>query len=156
FYQRIHLMIDPDATVILGETLLPGRVARDEMHDYSLYYADTEAHTPDGALLFADRLKLEPGSASPRSPGLLGSHNVLATLHVLTRQLAPDVLADRLHQCLATRPEVLAGVSELPNSCGVGVRALGPTSAAMHAAMRLAWNEARLALTGRPAPEARK
>lgn len=156
FYQCMLVTIDPEASLILGEILLPGRVARGEAHAYALFYADVEVRAPDGKLLFADRLKLAPGSASPRSLGLLGPYAVLATLYVVTRQLPAGILVDRLHRCLATRQDVLAGVSELPNGCGVVVRALGDTSATVAAAMRAAWNEARLALVGRPAPDLRK
>ncbi|MGH8822738.1 MAG: urease accessory protein UreD [Rhodoferax sp.] len=157
FYQRMRITVDPDATVIFGETLLPGRVARGEAHAYALYYTDTEVRTPDGRLLFADRLKLEPRLASPRSPGLLGGYDVLATLYVVTRKSPAKALVERLHHCLASQPpEVLAGASELPNGCGAAVRILGPTSAAVAAAMRVAWNEARLAVVSLPAPDLRK
>lgn len=156
FYQRVLITVDPDASVIFGESLLPGRVARGEVHAYALYYTDIEARAPDGMLLFADRLKMEPDLASPRSPGLLGCYDVLAALYIVTRQSPAGVLVDRLHNCLATRPELLAGISELPNSCGAVVRILGHTSAAVAAAMRVAWNEARLVLMGLPAPDLRK
>lgn len=156
FYQRMLLTVHSDATVIVGEILLPGRVARGEMHAYALYYTDIEARSPDGALLFADRLKLDPCSASARSPGLLGPYTVSAALYVITRQLPIGALVDRLHHCLATQPEVLAGVSELPNNCGAIVRILGHASMTVEAAMRQAWNEARLALVDIPAPDLRK
>ena len=39
---------------------------------------------------------------------------------------------------------------------GVAVRVLGHTSAAVGAAVRSAWDEARLALVGIPAPDLRK
>lgn len=156
FYQRLLLTVDPDASAMVGEILLPGRVARGEIHAYELYYTDTEVRTPDGALLFADRLKLDPRSAAAASPGLLGPYTVLASFYVITRQLAAAALVDRLHDCLAAQPDVLAGVSELPNGCGAAVRILGHTSATVGAAMRLAWNEARLAVVGLPAPDLRK
>lgn len=155
FCQRMRVTADLEADVIIGEILLPGRVARGEAHAYAFYCADLEVLRPDGKLLFADRLKLAPGCASPRSPGLLGGYDVLATFYVVTTR-APIALADRLHHCLAMRPEVLAGVSALPNGCGVAVRALGHTSAAVTTAMRAIWNEARLALRGAPAPDLRK
>ncbi|TFW30528.1 urease accessory protein UreD [Massilia horti] len=156
FYQRLHLTIAPDASGILGEILLPGRVARDEVLEYALYYTDLEARTPDGRLLFADRLKLARDSAFPGSPGLLGSYGVFASLYVVTRTCAAKALVDRLHDCVAALPEVLAGASELPNGCGASVRLLGQTSAAVGAAMHRLWNEARLSLLGLPAPDLRK
>ena len=150
------LTVDSGASVILGETLLPGRVAHGEANAYALCYTDVEARAPDGKLLFVDRLKLGQRSAFPLSPGLLGPYTVLATLYIITQQLPAGALVDRLHHGLAALSEVLVGISELPNDCGVAVRVLGHTSMTVAAATRLAWNEARLALVNLPAPDLRK
>jgi urease accessory protein len=125
FYQRTVLNVDPSATVIIGEILLPGRVARGERHAYSFYYTDFEARSPAGALLFADRLKLGEDLAHAASPGLLGFFAILAGFYVITHRLPPAILARRLRDALAAEADVLAGVSELPNSCGVFARILG-------------------------------
>lgn len=156
FYQRLQITVADDASAIVGEILLPGRVARGESHAYSLYYTDTEVRRPDGTLLFADRLKLEPRLASVGSPGLFGGYAVSASLYVINRQVPAGALVDRLHHCLEAQHEVLIGVSELPNGCGGAVRLLGHTSAAVTAAMHVLWNEARLALVNLPAPDLRK
>lgn len=156
FYQRMVLNVDPSATVIIGETLLPGRVARGEIHAYSFYYTDLEARSPDGALLFADRLKLGEGLARAASPGLLGSFAILAGFYVITRQLPAATLATRLHEALAAETDVLTGVSELPNHCGVFARIMGHTSAIVEAAMKRVWGEARLALFNLRVPDLRK
>jgi len=156
FYQRLHLTLAPTASAILGEILLPGRVAHGEAHAYTLYYADLEACSTDGTLLFADRTMLDPGPASPRSPGRLGPYDVLATLYVVTRRVPARDLADRLYRCLAERDAVLAGVSELPSRCGVAVRMLGHTALELKAAFHAAWNDARVALIDVPAPDLRK
>lgn len=156
FFQRMHLTVDPDATVICGEILLPGRVARGEMHAYDFYCTDTEVYAPDGSLLFADRLKLAPHAIPPSSPELLGGYDVLATLYVITGSVAAADLVDRLYGKLTQPSEALGGVSELPNHCGAVVRALGRTSAEVAATIRGAWNEARMAVSGRPAPDLRK
>lgn len=65
-------------------------------------------------------------------------------------------LSDRLNCCLASQISVLAGVSELPNDCGVAVRMLGARTSEVRAAFHLAWNEARLLLIGIPTPDLRK
>ena len=156
-FQRTSLTADPDATVILGETLLPGRVAHGEAHAYDLYWGETEARRPDGSLLFTDVLRLSPGGGEDtRSLGVLGPHDVIATLHVISRQSDRARLVTLLRETLAARVEVLAGVSELPNHAGVGVRLLGPTSKAVRAALRAAWSAARVELLGAPAPNLRK
>lgn len=154
-FQRLCLTVHPDSTVILGETLLPGRVAHDEAHAYDLYWAEIEARRPDRTLLFADVLRLNPAAGDdPRSLGLFGTHDVIASLYVVTDRLPPAALVERLRS--ATTPGVLAGVSELPNGCGAAVRLLGPTSKSVHAALRRVWNSARIALLGIPAPNLRK
>ena len=73
-FQRVIVTADPDATVILGETLLPGRVAHGEANVYDLYWSETEIRRPDGRLLFADVLRLNPtGGAPATSIGLCGA-----------------------------------------------------------------------------------
>jgi urease accessory protein len=156
-FQHLSVTAHPMSTVILGETLLPGRVARGEAHAYDLYWAETEVCRPDGMLLFADTLRLNPARGdNPTSIGLLGRHDVLATLFVVTGALAPAALVALLRAALAGCPDVLAGVSELPNDCGATVRLLGPSSKTVKLALTTAWNASRLALLGAPAPNLRK
>jgi len=156
-FQHVRVTADPTSTVILGETLLPGRVARGEAHAYDLYWADTEIRRPDGTLLFADTLRLGPAAgAAPTSIGLLGPHDVLATFYVVTAEVEPAMLVAVLRSALARCPDVFAGASELPNDCGAVARMLGPSSKTVRAALRTAWNETRLALLGTPAPDLRK
>jgi urease accessory protein len=50
----------------------------------------------------------------------------------------------------------MAGVSELPNGCGVSVRIMGTSGATVEHARTVAWNAARIALIGAPAPDLRK
>jgi urease accessory protein len=155
-FQRLSVTANPEATVILGDTLLPGRVARGEAHDYDFYVSETEVRRPDGTLLFVDTLRLNPASGDdPRAIGLLGTE-IIATLHVVTRRSDPETLVRLLRAAIGTSSDVLAGVSELPNGCGASVRLLGATSKVVGAARRTAWNAARLALLGAPAPDLRK
>ena len=156
FFQRTRVTADPESTVILGEVLLPGRVARGEVHAYDFYWAETEARRPDGTLLFADLLRLSPTRGEGlRSLGLLGGSDVIATLYVVTQQEPADELVELLRESLADN-DVLAGVSELPNGCGVSVRLLGRTSKTVRAGLTTSWQAIRLALLGAPTPDLRK
>jgi urease accessory protein len=156
FFQRTRLTADPDSTAILAEVLLPGRVARGEMHAYELYRAEVEAYRPDGTLLFVDTLRFCPSELEGRqSLALLGASDVVATLHIVSQRATPEELVELLRQ-LSPSGDVLTGVSELPNGCGVSVRFLGPTSKAVRAALKDAWNAARLTLLDAPAPDLRK
>jgi urease accessory protein len=156
-FQRTCLTVDPQATVILGETLLPGRVAHDEAHLYDIYWSETEVLHPDGRLLFADVLRMNPGAREgPRSNGLLGPHHVIAALYVLSGQSDPTALVRLLRDALGASGDVLAGVSELPHAAGALVKLLGLTSKSVRAGLRVAWNAVRLELLGIAAPDLRK
>jgi len=155
YLQRTRIRVEPGATAIFAETLLPGRVARGESHAYDLYCTDMEVHGPDGRLLAADRLELRPSSRSVRSLGCLGPHDVLASVYVVTRE-SPAKLVKRLREVLAAHHDVFAGASELPNHCGVMARAFGQSSMAIARAVRAVWNAARLAVAGVQAPDVRK
>jgi urease accessory protein len=156
FFQRTLLTVDADATAIVGDVLLPGRVARGELHAYDVYWTETEARRPDGTLLFADALRLGPGvGARPGSEGLLGGCDVVAALYVATQLTPPHELVECLREALGG-DDLLAGASELPNGCGAVARILGPSSRAVGAAFTEAWNAVRLAVLGVPAPDRRK
>jgi urease accessory protein len=155
-FQRTTVTLAPDATVILGETLLPGRVARDEAHIYDLYWSETEARRPDGTLLFADVLRMGTQAAHPKSPGLLGPYDVVTSLYVVSGRVDPAELTETLRRAGAQEQDVLVGVSELPNGCGTSVRLLGAASKPVLRAAAALWNAARLAVLGIPAPDLRK
>jgi urease accessory protein len=156
YYTRTELTVHPTATVIAGELLLPGRVAHGEHHDYALYASRLTAHSTEGELYFSDALEFAPGHRPLYSPGRLGSHAVLATLYVVARQVSGRPLADRLHARVGELTDIVGGASELPSGCGAWVRVLGATSSAVSAALHAAWDEARLAVLGVPAPNRRK
>ena len=96
-----------EPAVILGEILLPGRVAHGEAHAYDLSIR-RGAQGPQagtGTQLFADVLRLGAlAGASPRSIGLLDGHEVLSTLWVLTRQMPARELVASLREALIDEP----------------------------------------------------
>jgi urease accessory protein len=157
-FQRLRLTVHHEASVILGETLLPGRTAHGEAHAYDLFWTEIEVRRPDGTLLFADVLRLHPGRGdNPTSIGLLGGRDLIATLYVISERPDPASVVSRLRAALeGTATHVLAGVSELPGGCGAAVRLLGSTSKEVQHALRTTWNAARLVLHGIPAPDLRK
>lgn len=156
FYQRIQASVEESATLILGEVLLPGRVAMGEEHAYDLFYSDVEVTRPDGRLVFADRTSLAPQHSPPGTPGRLGPGGVLGTLYVVCAEPAPQVLEDDLWNLLSAQTSVWGGVSALPNRGGVAVRLLGARSADVQGALLRVWDRARLAVVGLPAPSLRK
>lgn len=156
FYGKTLITAHPTATVIVGEILLPGRVAHGEHHDYTLLVSKLVARGFEGELQFCDTLKFDPRRTPSHSPGRLGPYAALATLFVVTRRTCARSLSNWLHERVASFPQVLGGASELPNGSGAWVRMLGANSLDVAAALHAAWDEARLAVVGVPAPLRRK
>ncbi|MFF3067273.1 urease accessory protein UreD [Kitasatospora sp. NPDC057936] len=154
-YQRTVLTVDPTATVLAGETVLAGRLARGERNAYRVFASDLEVRRPDGPLVALDTVRLEPGGGGVSGPAVLAGHDVMASLYAIT-PLAPAArVADTLHEALADRG-LLYGVSVLPHDSGAWLRLLGDDTRACAAAMRTAWDAVRRLLIGAPAPDLRK
>jgi urease accessory protein len=156
FFQHIGLQVDPTATVILGDVLAPGRTAHGERHAYSLVHTQLESTAPDGKLLAADRISLEPGRFPLKSPAMLGDFDALGVLYVFSRLRPASELATLVRAALEDTDQTLCGVSELPNGAGISVRILGTSAGLVERMRTVAWNAARLALIGAPAPDMRK
>ncbi|MFE7524304.1 urease accessory protein UreD [Kitasatospora sp. NPDC057542] len=161
-YQRTVLTVDPDATVLAGETVLAGRLARGERNAYRVFASDLEVRRPDGELVALDTVRLEPsatGGGGVTGPAVLAGHDVMSSLYVLSPAPAGRI-ADVLHEAVAGRGrrhgELLYGVSVLPQDSGAWLRLLGSDTRAVAAALRAAWDAVRRLLIGVPAPELRK
>jgi len=156
FCQSLTLEIERDATAILGEIVVPGRLARGESFDFERYYARTEIRGPDG-LLAADATHLQPDEQSPQAAGVLGEKSVYGTVFVVAPAADEDTLSDAIHERVtATGQSVDAGATTLPNGAGVVVRALGERTEPVQTALRSGWAVARRELLDVPIPERRK
>ncbi|MFF8716742.1 urease accessory protein UreD [Streptomyces sp. NPDC015184] len=159
FYQRTEVTVAPGATVVVGDTLTAGRLARGERHAYRVLATDLCVARPDGTLLAIDTLRLVPGSGARGNavvgPGVLAGHDHVASLFVVTDRAPAAELADALHGALAGLG-VLYGVSVLPHDCGAWVRLLDDSPVEVAAAHTAIWDAVRRLLTGHPAPDPRK
>ncbi|MFP5346133.1 MAG: urease accessory protein UreD [Actinomycetes bacterium] len=157
FFTETTVTVDPQATVLVAETTLPGRVARGEWHDYDVYCSWTRFLRPDGAQVAVDALQFGDTWGRADSPARLGRYGVSAALFAL----APPLQLDGLQPALVTAldrqcPDVLAGVTALPFDAGVVVRILGTSSIPVRKALLVAWDTARRHVVGAPAPDRRR
>ncbi|MFA1541942.1 urease accessory protein UreD [Actinomadura monticuli] len=135
FYQRMSVTADPEATVLLGEKLMAGRLARGEWHAYTAYCADLEVRDPDGRLLFADPLRLVPDEHAVTGPAVMGGFGLMASLYVITRARPAREVADAMHEAVAGTG-LRGGASVLPGDSGAWARMLGDRSPAVDAAFQ--------------------
>jgi urease accessory protein len=140
FHQDIVVRLGPGATVILGEILAPGRLARGEAFAYDTYTARLRVEDAHGDVLLLDHTRLHPQRQDCSSLGLFeGSYTYLGTLYALRQGTACDpALAQRLHAHLADRPGLLGSTTLL--ACGgLAVRLLAKDHTAAREALHAVW-----------------
>ncbi|ELZ61165.1 MULTISPECIES: urease accessory protein UreD [unclassified Haloferax] len=156
YLQQFRVTLDAGATAVVGDIVVPGRLARGERFAFERYLSQIRVHGSDG-LLFADATHLTPGEEDPTTPGVLGEFTVYGTLFVIAPDRDAAALSDELHAVVADETlEARSGATELPNGAGVTVRSLGERAETVKAALQAAWDRARRELVGAPAPEGRK
>jgi urease accessory protein len=154
-YQRTVVTVAESATVLAGETVAGGRLARGERNAYQVFASDLEWRRPDGRLLALDTVRLEPGASGVDGPAVLAGHDLMSTFYAVTPLAPATEVADTLHAALADSG-LAFGVSVLPHEAGAWLRVLGSDSPTVTAAVRRAWDAVRRLLIGVPAPVLRK
>jgi urease accessory protein len=154
FYQSMSVTADPEATVVVGEKLMAGRLARGERHAYTAYCTDLEFQDPAGRLLFADPIRLVPDEHAVTGPAVMGGFGLMASLYVVTAARPAQEVADTMHRALAATG-LRGGASVLPGDCGAWARMFGDRSPEVDAAFLRTWDAVRRLLLGVPAPDQR-
>jgi urease accessory protein len=145
---RTEAALAADATLVVGDVVVPGRLARGEAFDFDRYRARTVARSPaepGAGRLFEDAVDL--GGEDPRRPGLFGENTVVGSLYAVTPGADGRELADAVHERVADG-ETRAGASTLPGDAGVFLRVLGDRSRPVEATLRSARDEIRRTTIG--------
>jgi urease accessory protein len=148
--QTTTVELADDATVIVGDVVVPDGLTDHEPFSFEHYHSRVEASVED-SLVCADAVDLRPAERDPRDPATVGEYAVVGTLYVFAPAATADELADRLYERLADH-DVAAGASVLKDDAGVTVRVLGDRSTDVTAAVEAAWDEARESLLAVGAP----
>jgi len=154
FYQSTTVDVAPGGSAVVGELVVPGRLARGEAFEFERYYARTRLRS-EGRLLAADDTHIRPDEADPRVPGILGDDRVFGHLYVIAPTADDPGLSDTVHQAVTDGPAA-AGATRLPNDAGLLVRATGRTADPVREQLRAGWSAARQRLVGAEVPDRRK
>jgi urease accessory protein len=153
FSQRTAIHLAERAGLFWGEMLAPGRQARGEIFAYDRIELLTNVFAPNSRIA-AERIRIEPASANPRSVARLGDYQYFASFYICrVGQCASVWMAaeERLRQVVGamTKPgEVVWGISTLVSD-GLLARCLARHGRDMNSGLQAIWREAKLLLYGR-------
>lgn len=154
FLTDTSIAIDPSATLLYAETLLPGRKHHhaDESFGFDLYASTVAAARPDGTPLFTEKFVVEPRVQALRRAGAMGDFDVFGNVLLLT----PREHVDRVWTEAGAGVDLAAGLAfgacRLPNDAGIVFKVLGRESHQVRRKIREFWTIARRAVLGAGVP----
>ena len=122
YYQKVSLNVDPSATLIYSEIIVPGRVAMGELFSYDLCYLKTIGQNTEKNIKFIDNCMLKPKNQNMNTLGMFGNHTVLASVYILTKNENALILNKKINSIIKNNDEVSGGSTILPNNSGLVVR----------------------------------
>ena len=153
---RVCVRWHPTATVLLWDTVLAHDPQADDSGAparwFRNYRSELSVTAADGRLLARDRYAMNGSTLAQRSPGLNDIYSCQASFALLRSGVDAN-LKKRLRDVLQADTAVYAGVSDLPNDCGLFVRLLARDAAELRIVSNRTWVACRESLLGmRPAP----
>lgn len=155
FLSHTRIRIDPTATLLYSEILMPGRkyYGEGEIFAYDLFSAAVHAERLDGKALFVEKFVIEPRQLDVRNPAVMGSFDVFANVLLLTPKDHADRLLEQVDPVFDEREGWAAGASRLPNDAGLIFKVLGRETQIVRAKVREFWSRVRLEVKGIPVPQ---
>ena len=125
YYQEMNLKIHDNATLVYSEIITPGRVARGESFQYDVCYMRTRCKNQEGEIRFLENMKIEPRKQKVNSVGILGKHNILGTVYIVTEKNTVIELEGEINDGIKNLHDVVAGASIMPGNTGIIIKILG-------------------------------
>ena len=124
YYQKVLLNVDPSASLIYSEIIVPGRVAMGELFSYNVCYLRTLGNDTKHTTKFVDNCILDPKNQKLNSLGIFGNHTVVASVYILAPKKFVNILNQKINIMLKNNAEIYGGSSILPDDHGVLIRLL--------------------------------
>lgn len=153
FRSETNIRLARGAVAFVGEVLAPGRLHHGERFAYTSFSAKTEAYVDD-MLTNWDHFHLEPAVHRYDNLGALYGYTHIGTLWIWAAG-CDDRLVQAIREEVGSREHISYGVS-LSGEYGIAVRILAHHVRQARSVIETAWDTARRALLGRPAPLIRR
>ena len=150
FLSDTRISLAESATLLYSEIIQPGRKYHhpDECFGATVLSLSTTATRPDGRLLFAEKLLVEPERRPLRQAGVMGPFDVLANVVLLTPKDNADRILARVHATVDLKAGLAFGACRLPNDAGVIFKVLANETEQAKNQVREFWGIAREEITG--------
>ena len=125
YYQKVNLNVHNNSTLIYSEILTPGRVAMNESFEYDICYLRTHCKDQDKKIRFLENTKIEPKKMRVTDFGVLGEHEIVGTVYILTRKDNVIELENNFNEYIQNSDGNSVGTSILSDESGIIIRILG-------------------------------
>ncbi|GLR92791.1 urease accessory protein [Bradyrhizobium liaoningense] len=149
-----QILVAPSATLLMSEIIQPGRKHHhpDECFGATILSIATSGARPDGRVLFAEKLVIEPQRYAMRQTGVMDAFDVFANVILCV----PKDKAERIHERAGADVDLVNnlafGACRLPNDAGLVFKVLGRETAQVKAKVREFWAVVREEIIGAALP----
>ena len=149
------IVIHPSATLFYSEIYTGGRkyYQDGELFVYDLLSVCTQARRPEGTLLFREKMVAAPKEKTVRGIGIMHHYDILGNVIVLTPPQDATQIYAQTQVFINRHPHLAAGISYLPNECGLIFKVLGEETQPVKKTIREFASIVRMQIKGKPLPE---
>lgn len=155
FISDTSIRIAPSATLFYSEIFMSGRkyFDRGEKFRYDVLSVCSHGERPDGEQLFREKFIIRPETCSPVTLGAMNGYDVFANVIVMTPREHADAIYELTDAFIDPQRRLAAGITRLPNDCGLLFKVLGDETAPVKRLIREFCSTVRFQVKGRPLPE---
>lgn len=155
YLSHTDIEIAEDATLLYGESFMSGRKHHDEREHFGFDMLSllTRAKRPDGTLIFAEKILLEPKKMEVKQAIVMDDYDVFSNILCITPPHFAELIYEQFEHKFHQTPEYMVGLSKLPNEAGLMLRLVAKESYHIRDEVRRFWRVVREVVKQRTLPE---
>ena len=153
FCQKSIFQVEKGGTLFTWDSVVPGRLARDEKFDFVKYCSEISLYY-DGKLKLREGMKIIPDDFEPHNPAVLERYDIFSTAYLVAEEI-PIQLLEKIREYLADQEGIMGGVS-MPDKNVLVIKILFEKNLGMQDILWEIWNLVRKEQLGKEAFRIRK
>jgi len=156
FKSEMTVELSKGSKAFFTEIVAPGRWTRGELFRYASYQSIVKAYW-EGQLILWDNWRITPQTMDVNRLGFYEGHTHQGSVYIFSDSDSVNQdLVTKIHESLAERPAIIAGVTIIAKRKGIVVRMLGNRGMDLEEAIDIVWDVGRRELIGLPKPNIRQ